>query len=189
MNNIDNALMELGDDLAALAEPMTPDETLIDHYARRTFELDAAEVSITAKYEYMQNALRVAYESQLKDIDRRRAALNWKHGKAVELAVFDATNGRKQRHVKTPWGMVGFRRVPARHKLVVDDATLAVAACIESLPTAVLQPAPRLDNRQVLDALRRGERIAGVHLEREDEHDTFFCKTAAGDNPELPAEG
>ena len=78
---------------------------------------------LVGRYRDERQRLEDAHERLVADVDAKLKALEWKLGTQVYLTVQAMLAGTKKRHVKTPYGRVGFRKDPAR-VLVNDPAEL-----------------------------------------------------------------
>lgn len=183
---IDKEMEVLGAELEA--EWLRAEEPdLLTWFCQRNTQFDADIAALTTRYGLLTKGLKVEYEAMVKDIEDHRTGLYWSKGPEVESQVRrEISSKKKGRHIKTLWGVVGFRKKPATSKAGYTDKGAALAFCQEHLPEAVEQ-APKLVNDVVKKHLILGGKIAGAVLEETPERDEFYCKPTTKALPKAQA--
>lgn len=192
MDSIDTAMIEQDEQaqrfLARMEAEGEPGEGDAEKYARAHYELNASEAEVLAGYEFRSNALDENRAKLLSEIDRRRSGVEWKYKIAAEQEVIERTANRKARHVKTPYGMVGFRTKAARSVLTITDPQAAMRACLAKGADLVIQAEPRLDRPALKRAIERGASIEGASVEQTGSIQEFYVKTASNPKTERTEE-
>jgi phage host-nuclease inhibitor protein Gam len=109
----------------------------------------------------------------LAQVERRRAAIQWKYGPAFHAAVDERLEGSKKRSVDFATGRAGYRKSVL--SLDVVDKEAAVAWATEHCPLAVKFDVSRTELKKHLKAT--GERPDGVEVNPAGE-DRFYPATA-----------
>ena len=152
----------------SLAEvPERREESIIDWYCKTMLEIQASEDAENASHKAIREAVDGSHEVLLKAIQRRREAIEWKHGEETRASVWMELEGKKQRYVQTPYGRLQFRKQPAKDKIIIDDEEVAIEAALKYCPEAV-----STKNKLLVSVL--GEfALPGTHLSHEPESTTF----------------
>ena len=149
------------------------DESIIDWYCKVMLEIQASEDAENAEYKTVRDAIDGSHEVLLKAIQRRREAVEWKHGAEVMAEANREVEGQKKRYVQTRWGRVGFRHRSASDKVIIDNEEVALAAAKQHCPSAVKV------TEKILVSLLDGFPLPGTRAIHEDERDIFYFKAFA----------
>lgn len=128
---------EMAEIAARIDKSRGPDDSDMEWYARIMAGIEKDALVIRGRYEYELAQIQANYEAICKELDRRRAAAEWKWGLLVRQLVADRIKGKKQRHVKTLWGKLRFKRKPAKENRDIIDQAKALAWAEKHCPSAI----------------------------------------------------
>jgi len=119
----------------------------------------------------------------LSEIKGRRAGLLWKFGTAIRDQVVKETPAKKK-SVTYATGRAGFRTVPARERLVVDDEAAAIQWAIQHHPEYIRRSIDMSGLNQYYKA--HGDTPPGCHMEHTPARETFYIGPESMPVDELP---
>lgn len=160
-------------------------EDPIDWFVKCHAELDAEETAVVAKRDFLKAAIDRESQGMLSAIERKRGGLNWKHKEETIQLVAEQIEGKKERHVKTFHGRVGFRKTVGTKKLHIHDPK-AIAKAWPGLVTTE----PVIDKKALKDKLLAGGRCPeGAWLDETEGYETFYIDTGKKQATALPKQG
>ena len=70
--NVDLAIQEMAATMALWEPARDAADTLVDHYCRILFEIEADEVGAEARYVHICDAVKAAFEAKMNELARRQ---------------------------------------------------------------------------------------------------------------------
>lgn len=117
---------------------------VIEHWVPET--LDGAEKVLRSMFAHRANiesyrnrlaVIRQNIEAMIADEERELKSLEWRYGPALEAIAKSELEGKRAKHLKTPFGRFGFRKAPGSTELTVPQEE-ALAWAKEHAPQIVI---------------------------------------------------
>ena len=160
----------------AIEAQRDPSDNEIEAYARARNRVEADRKALDARYKAEQDKLAQNYAKMAKECDNRDASIEWKWGQMIKELVAGKIKGMKQRSIKTLFGVVGYRKKPAKVVRYIRDKFSGVevlAWAKENCPDVV---SSNTTESVVLGELP--ETCELIWIEDKPERDEFFWKQA-----------
>jgi len=158
----------------AMEAQRDPDDSEIEAYARMKNRVQGDRNAVIARRASEIAKIDDNADRMIREIDRHDAAIEWKYGQMIAQLVAAKIKGMKQRSVKTLFGVVGYRKSPAKttRNIRCDNATL-LAWAEENCPDAVVSRTNKSVSKGELP-----ETCEHMWIEEKPATDTFYYKPA-----------
>jgi len=114
MAEIDPLAEELQIYLDEIEANRDPDDNEIDAYARIKNRVEGDREALNARWERERAKLDANHARMTNELENRDKAIEWKYGPLIRQLVAAKIQGMKQRSLKTLFGVVGYRKTPAK---------------------------------------------------------------------------
>jgi len=169
---IDVAMQQMQQELRAGAE-----WNLAEWAVGILHQLDAAEDDVKERAK-----AHLAY--LLSECKGRRAGLLWKYGQAIRQQIEAELTGGKRKSVTYATGKAGFRTVPGRKTLVLDDEAKAIQWAQENGPSLVRRSLDLAGLRHFVENCESPP--PGCHWETTEPRENFFVGPVTVPANQLP---
>lgn len=162
---VDHALAELDVELSALIADKDASAimSLSEWYLKQIAELNAARKQIMEHGKLL-----------LAQVASRERALQYHFGADFKTEIDQqlAAQPSKKKSIDTHFGRAGYRKIPGRVKVVVEDERQALVALEQSCPTAIKRTISQSALSEYVKVT--GEEIPGVRVEEVEARESFY---------------
>ncbi len=121
--------------------------------------------------------LETVYQATKKQLENEISALNFRWGRDLRLEIdrqFSEGEAKGKKSIRNLFGKVGYRKVPSRISVVIDDEAVAIESAVRACPEVIKKTISKTRLGEYFEST--GEEIAGTHIEKSKEYQKFYIK-------------